>query len=109
MSGFSTIKFTANTIDGNIEEFPVTFDLLCKSVQPIGVNIIRQFNSNECIRAIKVFIVYYRGQNLGSTQFKSMSEFLQYFQSVCQTPKFCGITYNGCDLTYNSCNLKYIN
>lgn len=108
MAVFSTIKFHANTVDGDIMNAPVSFDLQCKLVRPIGSTIIRQFNNNECIRAIRVFLIYYEGQNLGTTQFKTMDEFIKYLNNTCNPVKDCGLIYLGCPLTVNGCQLKYI-
>lgn len=107
MGSFSTFKFTADTIDGCILEFPKEFDLRCDKVNPIGETIIRQYDGNECIVAREVFLVYYCGQTFGTTQFKTLDQFLAYRNASCVRPKECNLSWNGCSLI-NNCVLKYI-
>lgn len=107
MGKFSTFIFTANTIDGKILEFPQIFYLRCNLVTPLGCDIVRQYNGNECIVARKVFQVMYQGQLLGSSQFKDLSSFLLYRNNQCNPVANCDIIYNGCNLVYNGCSLAY--
>lgn len=107
MSILTNFRFIASTIDGQILEFPKEFYLNCDLVVPIGRTIIRQFNNEECIVARKVFLVYYEGQNLGSTEFKTMDEFISFRNNSCKKASPCNIFYNGCSLIYNNCVIKY--
>ena len=108
MAGFSTFQFTASTINGAILQFPQLFYLRCNLVIPIKRDIVRQFDGNECIVARKVFLVMYQGQLLGSTDFCSMDEFLNYRNASCfPKPPCCGILYNGCYLTFNGQKIGY--
>ncbi len=107
MSIFRTFPFTATTIDGDIKEFPVLFNLRCDLVVPIGRTIIRQFNGEQCIVARKVFLVYYDGQNLGTDQFKTLDEFLLWRNNNCTSSRECNLLYNGCSINYGNCFVKY--
>ena len=128
---YKTFTFIADTIDGKIQEFPVAFDLRCEWAKPLGCDIVKQFNKNQCIVAKKVFLIYYAGQVFGSTQFTSVAQFVMYMNNSCRifcTPAFftidncklslygCDVQFyvpcpkkpiliNGCNLTINGCNL----
>lgn len=104
---FQTFKFTADTIDGKIQEFPQTFDLRCVRVKPLGVDIVRQYNKTQCIVAKKVFLIYYEGQVFGSTQFSSVVQFVQYVNNSCRS--FCVpayLTIDNCYLDLNGCHVR---
>lgn len=107
MGKFSTFTFTASTIDGKILEFPQVFYLRCNLVTPLGCDIVRQYNGNECIVARKVFQVMYQRQLLGSTQFTDLTSFLLYRNNQCNQSTNCYLTYNNCVLIYNGCSLQY--
>lgn len=100
MSGYKTFKFIADTIDGQIQQSPKLFYLRCDEVKPIGNSVVRQFDGNECINAMKVYLVYYRGQLLGSKGYQTAEHFFNFMQSEC---KECGVTINGCLITINGC------
>lgn len=100
-----TFKFTADTIDGKIQEFPQQFELRCDLVKPLGKEVVRQHNGSECIQAMKVFLIYYNGQAFGNRCHESMAEFVTFLRSVCYTD-YLGLngnrmTLNGCDLILN--------
>lgn len=107
MSVFKTFKFYAKTIDGKIQRSPKVFNIECECVTPIGRQVIRDYNGNECIEAVSVFLVYSRGQLLGSTDFKSLDEFLTYrnagCRNVCTLPY---LTINNCIAQINGCNVQ---
>ena len=103
---YKTFIFLADTVNGKILEFPKTFYLRCDLVQPLGTEIVRQYNKTECIVAKKVFLIYYAGDVFGSTQFTGVLQFLQYMNNACN-PVFCNVLVNGCNLTFNGCNLVF--
>lgn len=106
-----TIKFIAQTINGHIEEFPKSFDLWSDQVIPVGDSIVREFNGNECIRNIKVFLIFYGGQSLGTTQFDNADDFIAYLNASTVTPA-CPSTYleiGGCFALVGGCQLLYTN
>lgn len=113
---FKTFPFIADTIDGQILEFPKLFYLQCELVRPLGLQIVRQYNKTQCIVAKKVFQIYYQGQTFGSVQFGSVIQFDQYLNNVCRffcTPAYvtinnCNLQRNGCDVTiYQTCPNGY--
>lgn len=108
MSVFKTFKFYANTIDGRIQRQPKVFNIECQDVKPIGRQVVRNYNGNECIEAIDVFLVWSRGQLLGSTAFTTLDEFLTYrnasCQSICTLPLF---TVNNCLTQLAGCNIQF--
>ena len=103
-----TIAIRASTINGAIQEFPPTYYFPCSQVIPQGESIIRDYDTNDCIVAKKVFLVKY-GQNIfGTTQFESMVEFLLYKESYCASCCIsCVIKVGNCVLLYNGCSLTY--
>lgn len=108
MSQFKTFKFTANTIDGKILEFPQIVNLRCDMVKPLGNEVIRQFNGNECIVAKKVYLVFYDGHVYGTTQFNSLDSFLLYRNANCKP--FCKLPYftlNNCFFTLGGCQIQF--
>ncbi len=102
MGNFNTFKFTADTIDGKIQEFPQVFSLRCKLVKPIGESIVREFNGNECIVAMKVFLIMYEGQLLGNRCHKSFTGFMNFLRAQCFTDY---LSLNGCNLQLDGCDL----
>lgn len=96
-------KFTAHTIDGKIQEFPQQFQLHCGLVNPIGVQVVREYNGNECIVAMKVFLIMYGGQLLGNKCYESFTGFMQELKAVCYG--MGNLQVNGCNLRLNGCNL----
>ena len=100
---YRTFSFTADTIDGKIQQFPKQFYLRCGQVTPIGAQTVRQYTGTECIQAMNVFVIYYNGQLLGSKCFRDVLQFLQYFKSVCEYNYFL---LNGCYMTINGCQVS---
>lgn len=106
MSRFRTIKLTAKTIDGVIKEFPQTFNLICGRIVPVGEEIIRNYTGSDCIKAVKVFLIYYEGQSLGTTDFKNADEFISFVNSSCTAP--CDkdfLQMDGCFAMVDGCSL----
>lgn len=108
MSQFKTFKFYAKTIDGRIQRQPKEFNINCESVTPVGKQVVRNYNGNECIEAVSVFLVWSRGQLLGSLEFNSLDDFLTYrnasCQNVCTLPL---LTVNGCLAQIDGCNVQF--
>jgi hypothetical protein len=98
------VSFIANTVNGQILEFPQKFELNCATVTPIGVDVVRQYDGNECINATKVFLFYSRGQVLGTKQFENTNDFINYVNSECKDKAInCKVTINSCFTTINGC------
>jgi hypothetical protein len=107
---YKTFIFLADTINGKILAVPEVFYLQCSLVQPLGVDIIRQYNKNECIVAKKVFLIYYAGDTFGSTQFTGVDQFVQYMNNACRP--VCApalVQINGCLLQRYGCNVTFFN
>lgn len=100
-----TFKFTADTINGVIQITPQQYHLQCKKVVPIGESIVRTFDGNECIQAMKVFLVLYDGKLLGNKCHTTMTEFGQFLKAVCYTDYLLidnvNLELNGGDLILN--------
>lgn len=79
----ATFKFTADTIDGVIQQSPQLFYLNCNKVKPIGASVVRTFNGNECIQSMKVFLVLYDGKLLGNKCHTTFTEFIDFLKAVC--------------------------
>lgn len=99
-------SFVADTIDGKIEEFPRTFFLDCDKMRPIGTSDVRNYNGNECIQVMKVFLVYYEGQLFGTRAYKSMDAFVQARKDICFKVS-CNFLVNGCYMLINNCQTQY--
>lgn len=108
MSSYA-IKIVADTVNGEILEFPLTVDADCLQVIAIGPSVVRDFDANFCVVAKSVFLVQF-GQNVfGTTQFSTIEEFNSYRDSVCVCcDEQCEIGYDDCALKYDSCLIKYI-
>lgn len=100
---YQTFIFLADTVDGKILPVPEVFNLRCDLVKPLGCEIVRQYTKTECILAKKVFLIYYAGQVLGSTQFTNVAQFVQYMNNNCQS--FCALAADGCYLLFNGCQV----
>lgn len=101
-----SLQFIADTIDGEIQPVQGVFNFPCDKVTPIGVNIVRSFDDDLGIIAKRVFVIEYNNHSFGSTQFKSLNDFNQYYGISCKCcPSHCIVLVNGCNLTLNGCNL----
>lgn len=97
---YRTFLFTADTINGVIQQFPKQYFLRCGQVTPIGLSIVRNYTGTECIQAMTVFLIQYDGELLGNSCFKSFSAFMRFYQAVCQSSY---LLLNGCNMTLNGC------
>ena len=103
----SRFKLTIDTIDNEILEFPRSMWFDCDKVFQLGLQVIRQFNSSECIVSKKVFLLGYCGRRFGTTVFSTPEDFLSYINSNCQTEECCYLTYGDCYLTFNGEKIVY--
>jgi hypothetical protein len=100
----SWFKFTANTLDGRILEFPKVVNMLCDKVIPLYQDIVKAYDKDECIVAREVYLVNYGGHLYGTTDFTTMDEFVSYRNSNCRCVLVngnCVITYNGMPILFN--------
>lgn len=101
-NNYRTFKFRADTIDGKIQQFPQYFLFRCGEVKPIGVDVVRQYDGNECIVAMRVFLVLYNGQLMGNKCFKTFTQFMSFLRGQCNTDY---ISLNGCVMALNGCSV----
>lgn len=93
------LEFVATTIDGRILEFPQRLYFKCDLVIPLYQQVVRQYDGNECINAIRVYMVSYGGHLYGTKDFTNMVDFLSYRNTSCKTKFCCDLIFNGCYVT----------
>lgn len=99
--------FTAQTVNGLIVNDPVTVIMRCDKVTPVGEAVVRGFDPDYCIVAIRVFLVLFNGDVYGTTDFQSIQDYWQYVGLQCQCCEtLCFFTINGCLGTINGCLLS---
>jgi hypothetical protein len=92
-----SFQFVADTINGEIQEFPVAFTFKCGSVVAVGVEVIRQYTVTDCIESRRVFLIRQGSNVFGSSAFKSTTEFINYVNAACDCcHSICYILINGC-------------
>lgn len=107
---YSIFYFTANTIDGKILEFPQRIAMRCDLVQPLYQQTVREYNGNECIVAIKVYMVMYAGHLYGTKEFTNMAEFVAFRNDMCLPIELhcCYVTFGGCQLKIGDNFIKQV-
>lgn len=98
--------FVADTVDGKIKEFPLELWLNCDKIKLIGLSEVRNYNGNECIQVLKILLVYYEGQLLGTRAYKTLDSFIQARKNICYKV-FCNFLVNGCYMMINNCQTEY--
>lgn len=99
-----SFKFVADTVNGEIQEFPPTMTFTCGTVEAVGVEIIRAYTINDCIESVRVFLIRQGNNIFGSKSFKTKAEFLQYLNTscaCCQEAVRCYLLINGCYMRIN--------
>lgn len=100
----------AQTINGEIQEFPPTYYFPCSKVKPQGEAVIREFDTNTCIVNRRVYLVEYGGNIFGSLQFETFDEFITYKNDSCNCCNSgCSIMIDGCPISIDDCILMYKN
>lgn len=71
----------------------------------VGVSNFKAYDANDCIIVRKVFAFLYNSVLYGSTEFKSISEFVEFINTECVqcVTIDCGVRINGCLFTINGC------
>lgn len=103
-----TFAFLADTINGKIQESPVTVLMKCEQVSPVGRQTVRDFDIDYCIVATDVYLVLYNGDTYGTHQFKTFDEFQSYIGGKCKCCDLvCNLTigFDCCLATINGCTL----
>lgn len=110
MSINKTIKFTAQVLDGQILETPITIGIPCDQIKPMGVQTIMGFwKMTGCIVGLRVFIIYVNGKLFGSKDY-DFDSFMQFYYAnckCCSESQLCSFLINGCDATVNGCRLNF--
>ncbi len=96
-------QFTYDTLDQKILKSPVTGWFDCSLVDPQGCFVVREYDGNECIVAMRVFLIYYQGHVYGSKQFFSLDDFINYVNANCVEVLQCKVNFQGCQLVFNDC------
>jgi hypothetical protein len=103
-----SFAFLADTVNGKIFESPVTVVMKCSQVTPIGMQTIRDFDIEYCIVATDVYLVLYKGDTYGSSQFKNFDDFQVYMAGQCKCCSIlCTFTINCCNATINGCAMTF--
>lgn len=107
MAKWITIEINYN--NGVLLEFPEYISVECGSVIPVGESVVRDYNTNDCIVAEKVFLFRINSNTYGTKQYNNTFEFQQFLISQCTKNCIvpCVLSYNYCDLLYNGCTLSY--
>ena len=101
-----SFEFLADTINGKIQEKPVTVILKCNQVTPIGMQTVRDFDIDYCIVAQDVYLVLYAGDTFGTTAFSTFDEFQDFMASQCKCCEIlCTFSIACCSLTIAGCTL----
>ena len=100
-----SFQLSASTINGEIQEYPVLFDMPCDEVTVVGTAIVRDYDSSvNFIIAVQVLLILYKQNVFGTTEFKNAAQFYQYLEAECQCcPTICSLMINGCNATVVGC------
>lgn len=98
----------ADTLNGQILEFPLTVIMKCDKAFPVGEAVVRDYDEDNCIVAKKVFLIRYGDDVYGVTKFKSASDFYNYVQAACACCPCteCFPFINGCIIELNGCEVQ---
>jgi len=96
----------AKTINGDILEAPKKVFLNCLHTRPIGFDVIRQYDANECINAAKVLIISSEGNLFGTQDFDTIESYINYQNNSCVKKEDCFLAINGCYALINGCRLN---
>lgn len=103
------LQLIIETINGRITNSPETLYAQCGQIKPLGIEVVRNFDGNECIVAKRVYLVYYNGDVLGTTQFKTLDEFLSYQKEACvPDSNYCDFYIDGCQVVFGDCFISQI-
>jgi hypothetical protein len=84
-------------IDGKLLENPQLFWFKCFHPKPVGVQVVRNYNQNECIVAKSVFLFQDEGHVFGTTDVWSVGEFIEYMKARC----IRRVTFDCCYVTFD--------
>lgn len=104
------IKFTAQVLDGQILECPITISIPCDQIKPIGQQTIyTMWKVTGCIVAMSVFLINVDGKLFGTNMFDKSSFMAYYYANCdcCSESQFCNFLINGCVATINDCRVAF--
>lgn len=101
-----TFSLNIDTINGVVQEFPQLMYFRCDQITPVGMTIVRYFNTyTMCQYAHKTFYLLYKSELFGTQQFKTFEDYNNFrFWHCCDTEII--LLVNGCNLTINGMNLN---
>lgn len=99
-----TFEFYADVVDGKILSTPQEFTLYCERTRPLGLDVVRQFNGNECILAKRAFFVWCDNHLFGNSSFTTFAQYNQFQNAACRIAP-CGFTIGGCVATTDGYSL----
>lgn len=91
-------QLSINVINGEVKEFPKTFNFSCSDVTPIGNTIIRYFTDDMCQVAHRTFYIMYKGELFGTNQFSTVEQFWNYTNCY---PAIVYALSDGCEFRIN--------
>lgn len=95
-------KLIINALNGQILRTPREQWFDCDLVVPLGLQVIRQYDGNECINAKKVYLLAYQGMTFGTDVFSTMDGYVEYRNANCDAADpCCYILFGDCYITYN--------
>jgi hypothetical protein len=101
-----SFAFLADTINGVIQENPVTVLMKCNQVTPIGMATVREFDIEYCIVATDVYLVLYNSDVYGTRQFSTFDEFQVYMGGKCKNcAVICRFVIDCCPVTIDGCDV----
>lgn len=103
-----TITITAEVVNGSFLLKPAVYNLPCNQVHPVGFQVMRTYDQSMCVVAKNVYLLRVGENVLGTTQFKTKEQFLQYKAgqcACCSDQEDCYIQVDGCYATINGCRI----
>lgn len=97
-------------INGEVQEFPVTFYFKCDMLRPapVAATIYRYFDDAMCSIAMRIFYLQYGTDLFGSTQFKTTDDFWNYWSALCNGLQPILLLLNGCNMIINGKNVSVL-
>lgn len=104
---YAVFELQISTVNQQILEHPIVQWFRCDLVLPQNLQVVRNFNGNECIVATKVFLFNYAGDLFGTKEVNTVAEFIAIRNARCDrtccyvlSPDGCYITVNGNRVTF---------
>lgn len=99
---YAVFELAVKTINQKILEHPVVQFFRCDLVLPQNLQVVRNYDANECIVATEVFLFNYAGDLFGTKEVKTVQEFIALRNARCISDSCCYLlSPNGCYITIN--------